>query len=479
MFTSIGIDLMASRWFGDLRLSKRFGHIVTQLLLNFGHSLPQSMGNKHQTKAAYNFMSHRKVDVQGLYSSDAYRLQDRIEFFSGHTYLAMSDTTTLNYTTNKSSSRIGYLDTIKQKGYHMQTLMLCDSTGCPEGLLRSGFYNRRAQDLHKSAQVSSAKVSKQSIEEKESYRWLEDLEALHTLFDKMTQHRFIHIMDREGDIFEVFSARRYDHIHILCRLQHDRKLIDKDLKIKALVAQQAPVGELELTFLDRRKKEAKDPRAKRVKRTVVLEVRVAPVRVDVPRDLKVYQKNKGYQPLDLYVIHTREIPNPDTLDDEFEPLEWFLITSIPVQTAEQAIELIQYYANRWRIEDFHLVLKEGSQVERFQYQDDHQLKNALTVYAIVAIQVLRLRCLDKTQPNQPCQILGFQPQAYQIVADFLIQVKKVKIIKKEQPTVRDLIQLLMILGTGNHKATGVRALWKGLRDFDLIYQAISMKTNST
>ena len=84
--------------------------------------------------------------------------------------MAISDTSTLNYTTNKSSAQIGYLDTLKQKGYQMQTLMLCDSEGCPEGLLRSSFYNRQASDLHKSSRVSSAELSKQPIEEKESYK---------------------------------------------------------------------------------------------------------------------------------------------------------------------------------------------------------------------------------------------------------------------------------------------------------------------
>ena len=479
MFTSIGIELQKSSWFGDLRLSKRLGQIVRQLFLNFGHSLPKSMGNKYQTKAAYNFMSNPKVDVEGVYSSESGRLTARLTGLEGQTYLAISDTSTLNYTTNKSSAQIGYLDTLKQKGYQMQTLMLCDSEGCPEGLLRSSFYNRQASDLHKSSRVSSAELSKQPIEEKESYKWLADLETLHDLFGDMPQHRFVHLMDREGDIFEVFSARRYDHIHILCRLQHNRKVIDNDLCIKELVRQQVPIGELEITFLDRRKAEAKDPRAKRVKRTAILEVRTTAIKVDVPRDLKYYQKDKGYKPLDLYVVHTREIPNPDTLNGDFEPLEWFLITSMPIQTAQQAIEAVQYYANRWRIEDFHLVLKEGAQIEKFQYEDDHQLKNAITVYAIVAIQVLRLRCLDKTKPEQPCQILGFHPQAYQIVAEFLIQVKKVKIIKQTQPTVRNFVQLLMILGTGNPKATGVRALWKGLRDFDLIYQAFCMMINWT
>jgi hypothetical protein len=475
MITYIGIALKNSSWFGDKRLSQRFGQLVTSLLFNFGHSLPQSMGNKHQTKAAYNFMHNDKVSVEHLYSSDAYRLVEQVRGQSGSTYLAISDGTTLNYTSNKSSGNVGYLDTLKQKGYEMQSLMLCDSAGCPEGLLRVGFYNRQAEALHKSARTTSSALSKQRIEDKESYRWLEDLAAVQTLFGSVTEHRFVHIMDREGDIFEVFAARRYEHIHILCRVQHDRKVADKTMRIKALVSQQVPIGELKLSFLDRPKKEANSPQAKRQKREATLEVRIAPVRIAVPHDLKVYQKDKGYKPLDLYVIHSREIPDPD--NSEFEPLEWFLITSLPIQTTEQAIEAIQYYANRWRIEDFHLVLKEGAKVEDFQYEDDPQLKNAITVYAIVAVQVLRLRYLDKTKPDEPYQILGFQPQAYEILAEFVTQVKKVKIVINTQPTVHDFVQLLMILGTGNPKAKGVRALWKGLRDFDLIYQTFSLFFN--
>ncbi len=474
MLTNYLISLPCLSWFGDLRLFKRFQYIINQLLANFSHSLPQSMGNKHQTKAAYNFMSNDKVTVEGLYCLDRHRLQSTLGGLSGQTFLAISDTSTLNYTGNKSAAELGYLDTIKQQGYAMQTLLLSDAVGCPMGLLRSSFHNRTADSLHKSAQTTRSGLSKQPIEAKESYRWLEDLLSLEAFAKDNPHHRFAHIMDREGDIFEVFSARSQENVHILCRVQHNRKVIDEPIRMKALVSQQMPIGQLEISFLDRRKKEAKAPQAKRIKRQVFLEIRTTAIKVDVPHDLKVYQKEKGYKPLDLYLIHTREIPNADNPQDEFETLEWFLITSLPIQTVQQAIEAIGFYTHRWRIEDFHLVLKEGAKVENFQYEGDHQLKNALTVYAIVAIQVLRLRCLDKTKPDEPCEILGFHPKTYQIVADFVIQVKKSNINKKQNPTVRDLVQLIMVLGTGNKKATGVRALWKGLRDMDIILQTFLM-----
>lgn len=484
MFTSIGEQLAISSWFNDKRLSKRFGNIVTTISDNYGHSLPQSMGNKHQTKAAYNFMNNEKVTVEGLYSSEAYRLKEQLSSSEGQTYLAISDTSSLNYTANKSSEQLDCLDTAKQKGYFMQTMALFDAQSCPEGLLRSFFYNRKPEDLHKSSRTKSADLSKQPIEEKESYRWLEDLNTLHLLFGTLTHHRFFHIMDREGDIFEVFSARRFEHIHILTRVNHDRKIADSLDTIKTCVQKTSSLGQIEVTIRDipKQDKENTDKEAgktSRVKRTAVLEVRFAPVKVVVPKDLKVYQKHKAYEPLDLYIVSTKEIAPQGQLSEEFEPLEWYLITSMPIETLEQAIEVIQFYAIRWRIEDFHLVLKEGAKVENFQYEDSHQLKNALVVYAIAALQVLRLRYLSETQGDKPMEILGYSSNAFVVVATYLTKVKKVKVVVPTQPTVKDFLNLITILGSGNPKLNGVRALWRGLRDFNIIYQTYCMLKNDS
>lgn len=483
MFTSIGEQLATSSRFNDKRLSKRFGNIVTTISDNYGHSLPQSMGNKHQTKATYNFMNNEKVTVEGLYSSESSRLKEQLLPLEGQTYLAISDTSSLNFTTNKSSKQLDCLDSLKQKGYFMHTLAFFDAKGCPEGLLRSFFYNRKPEDLHKSSRTKSADLSKQPIEEKESYRWLEDLNTLHSLFGTLTQHRFIHVMDREGDIFEVFSARCYDHIHILTRVNHDRKIIGSSDTIKSHVQKTRSLGQIEITIRDTPKQgEDADKDAKKVskvKRTAVLEVRCTPVKVTVPKDLKVYQKDKAYKPLDLYVVHTKEIVPQGQLSEEFEPLEWYLITSIPVETLEQAIEVIEFYAIRWRIEDFHLVLKEGAKVENFQYQDTPQLKNALVVYAIAALQVLRLRYLGETQGDKPMEILGYSHHAFDVIATYLIKVKKVKVSIPTQPTVKEFLNLITILGSGNPKAIGVRALWRGLRDFNIIYQTFCMINNES
>ena len=136
---------------------------------------------------------------------------------------------------------------------------------------------------------------------------------------------------------------------------------------------------------------------------------------------------------------------------------------------EQATEIVHFYTLRWRIEDFHVVLKEGSKVEELQFEEEHALKNALVLYSIVAIQVLKLRYLSEYHPDKPVQEVGIPVEAYKAVAQVLKKVKKINIDIVDNPTVAQFCQLITLLGTGNKKNTGMRALWRGIRDFNLIW----------
>lgn len=463
-------SLVSSSWFNDQRLCARFGRIFTAFFNNFGHSVGKMLGNRSQSKATFNFMNNENVTVERLCSSDAYRLQETLGQEENRTVVCISDTTSLNYTTNRSSSKLDYLNTAKCKGYFLHSLMMSDAEGCPEGLLRCDFYNHTEEALYKTKRTTSAALSHQAIEEKESYCWMADLEHLHTLFSHLNQHRFVLTMDAAGDIFELFAARRYEHIHILTRVHHDRKLIDTPLKLKDFIRSQDPQGEMEISITDRKKTEKGIKRTKKTPRIAKVDLKWSKITIQVPISLRTYQKEKAYKPLDLYVVHAKEniLTDESKGEPDFEPIDWYLITSLPIDSLEQAVKVIQFYAARWRIEDFHLVLKEGAAVEKLQYDTPHALKNAITMYALVALQVLRWRYLSQFQADQPMEILGIQSNDFNIVAAFIKNVKKVQIYCPENPTVKDCVQLITILGTGDPKDVGVRALWRGLRDFNLI-----------
>ena len=46
-----------------------------------------------------------------------------------------------------------------------------------------------------------------------------------------------------------------------------------------------------------------------------------------------------------------------------KPIEWRLLTNLPVDTLEQAARMIDWYRARWEIELFFLILKEGCRVQ--------------------------------------------------------------------------------------------------------------------
>ena len=62
----------------------------------------------------------------------------------------------------------------------------------------------------------------------------------------------------------------------------------------------------------------------------------------------------------ITVVLAREIAPPD----EKDPMEWLLLTTLPVTTGEDAVRIVTWYRDRWRMERLHLPLKTGgSQVE--------------------------------------------------------------------------------------------------------------------
>src|SRR5919108_653606 len=84
-----------------------------------------------------------------------------------------------------------------------------------------------------------------------------------------------------------------------------------------------------------------------------------------------------------------------------EPVSWTLWTSEPVETAEQALAVVDYYRRRWVIEEYFKALKTGCAYESRQLESRHALLNALAVFAPIAWRLLSLRTANRTTPELP------------------------------------------------------------------------------
>ena len=68
---------------------------------------------------------------------------------------------------------------------------------------------------------------------------------------------------------------------------------------------------------------------------------------------------EGAEPVTVSAVHIVETTPPEDED----PVQWFLLTTLKLGTAKEAAEIVGFYLRRWRIEDWHRVLKSGCRIE--------------------------------------------------------------------------------------------------------------------
>ena len=108
----------------------------------------------------------------------------------------------------------------------------------------------------------------------------------------------------------------------------------------------------------------------------------------------------GPEPLPLNVIHVAETDVPE---DGSEPVSWTLLTTLPVAGLHQAREAVRLYGLRWRIEDWHRILKSGCKAETIAHRTGARIERAVAINAVIAWRIATLTHLARTQPELPAR----------------------------------------------------------------------------
>jgi hypothetical protein len=164
--------------------------------------------------------------------------------------------------------------------------------------------------------------------------------------------------------------------------------LESHQKLWAFLAAQ-PVGETRELIVPRRRGQAA--------RTATVEVRWALVTIQAP----AVGAKKGWPPLSLWAVWVREVDPPPGV----EPIDWMLLTDLPVRTAAEAWEKVQWYCGRWAIEEWHRVLKTGCGVEQREFKTAEHLQRVLAFDLIVAWRVLAWVKLGRALPQLPARVL--------------------------------------------------------------------------
>ena len=88
-----------------------------------------------------------------------------------------------------------------------------------------------------------------------------------------------------------------------------------------------------------------------------------------------------------------------------EAVEWFLLTTIDLQSADNVLNCVKWYCLRWRIEDWHRVLKSGCKVEELANKTAERLKRALAINQVIAWRIMLMTLLGRETPELPAEVL--------------------------------------------------------------------------
>jgi hypothetical protein len=434
---------------GDLRLNRRARRLLEKLGEKPTLSIPAACGGWDETRAAYRLFDHPEVNAERVLAPHIACTEQRLR--EHPRVLCIQDTTELDYTTKKGIAGLGPLNYESRWGMYLHPTLAVTPDRVPLGLL----------DLHRWARepgsLGQDKDPKRPLAEKESVRWVDGFAHVNELAEQLTDTRLTYIADREGDIYDLFVEAPCPEqgADWLVRVNHQDRLLDDGRKLRAVI-DAAPV----LTEISFERPAANGRKA----RTVHQQIKRVRVTLKPPA-----RPERILAPVTVTALLATEA-NPPADED---PLDWLLLTNLPVETAEQAIEKLAWYLCRWQIEVYFKVLKSGCRIEQLQLETRERLEPALAFYMIIAWRVLFLTMLGRECPNMPCDTV-FADEEWRAV--YLVTQRKPP--PERPPSLDTMVRMVASLGGFlNRKADGPpgpKTLWIGLQrvpDFVLALDA--------
>ena len=454
----------------DKRLNDRLTEVLSQL---WGHptlSIPAACGGYAETAAAYRFFDNDAVRFDNVLQPHIDATRQRIA--EQPVVILAQDTTEIDLTRpQRQVAGTGPMDGSARRGLFLHPLYAFTPDGTPLGMVHAKVWVR--PDKSDSPESQPPVDRKQiPIEDKESYRWVEGLRQARLEARRAPQTQFVVTSDSEADIYELLAEAQAEphEVDWIVRACQDRALQvenDKDGPsgeiadaaaqcLREHVLRQEVLFTKTIKIRGRKAKISCDKRGRRQprqSRTAEMEVRAARVTLRPPR-----RPDRTLPPVTIHVVSVREIHPPANE----APVEWTLLTSLPIDTAEQVSAVIDYYCVRWMVEIVFRTLKSGCRVEARRFEHIDRLLPCLAVYLIITWRTLYVCRLGRAFPEINCEAI-FEPCEWKPV----YRIVRGESPPSKPPSLSEMVRLVAQLGGYvNRKRPdepGPQTIWVGLQ----------------
>jgi hypothetical protein len=450
---------------GDQRLNERFEQILESFSLRPTASIPAALGGRAELEAAYRFCDNDKVPPEKILQPHFHATTKRCR--PQEVVLCAQDTSELDFSRPQQQVvGAGPLDGGSRRGAFLHLNEAFTEDGTPLGAIDAKIWAREEPDPAQAKLSKGEKEKKRRsipIEAKESIRWIEGIRAVQKLAIACPDTLCVSLSDSESDIYDLLvEPRRTNNFHWIVRAYHDRAILDEQGNTNGLIRDsllKLPVlFTNEISVQGRKQKLAceKNPRrTSRVSRQATVEVRAGTLTIKVP-----YGVRHAVPSVVVNVVLVQE-PNPPEGE---HPIEWILLTTLTISTAENVRNVIRYYAVRWMIEIYFRTLKSGCRIEERRFETLPRMLACTAIYMIVAWRTLYVCRLGRSCPDIDCELI-VDPSEWKSVWSVTHRGMP---LPAKPPPLSVMVRWIACLGgyvdrPNRSDPPGVETVWKGLQ----------------
>ncbi|GHO48629.1 IS4 family transposase [Ktedonospora formicarum] len=397
----------------------------------------------------YRWLHEPDVTFEALVQPHQQQTRERMQ--AERVVLAVQDTTEIDLSHRGKMAGIGQIGNAKGRGFHLQTVLAVQpETRAVLGCLAQKPFVRLP------APKNEQRYQRRHREQRETDVWMQMIEHVGP---SAADGLLVHVGDRGADMFPFFRACVSTQTHFVVRAAHNRRV----------EAQEEELGHL----LDRvRAWSNQDQRPfavpashGRAGRETTLQISFGQVSILPPCN----DPRGSKDPLPLWVVRVWEPEPPESV----EPLEWILLTSMPIHADEQAWERVAWYRCRWIVEEYHQCLKTGCRIEERQMQSADRLMRLLGLFSAVAVRLLQLRTFSQQTPDRPASEV-VEVQAVAIIATRTAQSPSMLTGKAFWIEVARMGGYLARAGDG---PPGWKTLWKGWLQVQTLLEGVHLASH--
>lgn len=367
----------------DLRLIRVFEKLTKRISEKQTLSLRKLSTSRNEEIQFGRFVGNKRVSVDFL-EQELYSQIDKCN--SAHCLL-IEDTSQVGFSLERSIKDLGKVDKGQIKGFYIHPVLAIDAANYAcHGIASVEFISRPWPQAELTHNQKSSARSRAPFEEKESYRWLDSIRKALPRCCNITAKTVI--ADREADIYPLLTGLTEElGVDYVIRSRIDRG-IESGTTISGEVKEWSEDSCYQINV------PATDKRSAHTAKMIVKYGKVSIRKTDS----KSIRKIPAYY--STYVVEVKELP--ESIVNNEEPIQWLLLTSHHIDNSEKALQIIDWYKQRWNVEQVFRTLKsKGLRINSSQLEDYGKLKKMTILALISAVKVIQLIKAREGQTGQP------------------------------------------------------------------------------